>query len=168
LELARLNAAKVGATNVEFRKSEIESLPLLDNSVDVILGNCVVNLSPETSAALAEAYRVLKPGGRLAIAEVIVDGVLGAFPISEAQIQAGLDTAGCIFGAMTTDQLTGLLHTTGFTEIDVVIQHRYRPDELLDKLPAELQSQLQSLEPAVLQELMACFTSGAIRANKRK
>ncbi|MEZ4830438.1 MAG: GNAT family N-acetyltransferase [Caldilineaceae bacterium] len=168
LDLARVNAAKVGATNVEFRKSEIESLPLPDSSVDVIIANCVVNLSPETSAALAEAYRVLKPGGRLALAEVIIDGDLSAFPIAEEQIQAGLDIAGCIFGAMTVDQLTDLLGKAGFAEVDVTIQHRYRPDELLGKLPAELQGHLQRLEPRVLQELMGCFTSGAIRAKKRE
>ncbi|HSH06006.1 MAG TPA: GNAT family N-acetyltransferase [Anaerolineae bacterium] len=166
LELARANAAKVGVTNVEFRKSEIESLPLPDNSVDVIIANCVVNLSPETSTALAEAYRVLKPGGRLALAEVMVENDLSRFPISPEQIQTGLDYAGCIFGALTNDQITGLLDAAGFTKIDVTIQHRYSSDELLDRLPPEVHNQLHNLQPAIVQELMRCFMSGAIRAKK--
>jgi arsenite methyltransferase len=166
LELARINAAKVGATNVEFRKGEIESLPLPDSSVDVILANCVVNLSPETSAALAEAHRVLKPGGRLALAEVMVDGDLSEFPISDEAIQIAMNCAGCIFGALTIEQFTELLDSASFTEIDIDIQHRYTPDELLDKLPADVQSLLQGMEPTVVQELMERFTSSAIRAKK--
>jgi hypothetical protein len=77
-----------------------------------------------------------------------------------------MNHAGCIFGALNIEQFTDLLDTAGFTEIDVAIQHRYRPDELLDKLPADLQSRLQSLEPTVVPELMGCFTSSAIRAKK--
>ncbi|MBI3958925.1 MAG: arsenite methyltransferase [Chloroflexi bacterium] len=162
LELARTNAAKSGATNVEFRKGELESLPLADGTVDVIISNCVVNLSPEKDNALSEAYRVLKPGGRLAISDIVVDGDLSGFPVSEAQIRAGLSWAGCIAGALTSDQFTQLLDTAGFAEIDIAIQHRYNLGDFLGELPAEL----QSLEPAVVQELVGRFTSSAIRAKK--
>jgi arsenite methyltransferase len=126
----------------------------------------VVNLSPETSAALAEAHRVLKPGGRLALAEVMVDGDLSEFPISDEAIQIAMNCAGCIFGALTIEQFTELLDSASFTEIDIDIQHRYTPDELLDKLPADVQSLLQGMEPIVVQELMERFTSSAIRAKK--
>jgi SAM-dependent methyltransferase/GNAT superfamily N-acetyltransferase len=166
VELARRNAATVGATNVEFRQGEIESLPLPDNTVDVALANCVINLSPEQSVALAEAYRVLKPGGRLAFAEVMVDGDLSAFPLSAEDIQIAMNCAGCIFGALTVEAFTHLLAEAGFTEIEVIIQHRHTPDELLDRLPAELQSRLQALDPSVVEELIGCFTSSAIRARK--
>jgi arsenite methyltransferase len=166
LELARTNAAKVGTANVEFRQGEIESLPLADDSVDVILANCVINLSPEQSDALAEAWRVLKPGGRLALAEVMVDGDLSEFPISQADIQTAMNYAGCIFGALSMTAFTNLLEAAGFTEIDIAIQHRHTPEEFLDKLPADLQRRLQSLEPTVLQELIGCFTSSTIRAKK--
>jgi len=162
LELARTNAAQIGATNVEFRKGELESLPLDDNSVDVIISNCVVNLSPEKENALSEAYRVLKPGGRLAISDIVVDGDLNGFPVSEAQIRAGLSWAGCIAGALTIDQFADLLGSAGFGEIDIDIQHRYNLDDFLGDLPAEL----KSLEPAVVQELVGRFTSSAIRAKK--
>ncbi|MBX3052555.1 MAG: arsenite methyltransferase [Caldilineaceae bacterium] len=162
LELARANAAKIGATNVEFRKGELENLPLPDNSVDVIISNCVVNLSPEKENALSEAYRVLKPGGRLAISDIVVDGDLSGFPVSEAQIRAGLSWAGCIAGALTIDQFTGLLESAGFGEIDIEIQHRYNLDDFLGELPTEL----SSLEPTVVQELVGRFTSSAVRAQK--
>lgn len=162
LELARTNAAKIGATNVEFRKGELESLPLPDNSVDVIISNCVVNLSPEKENALAEAFRVLKPGGRLAISDILVDGDLSAFPVSEAQIRAGLSWAGCIAGALTVEQFTHLLAAAGFSDIDIEVKHRYNLDDFLGELPAEL----TSLEPAIVQKLVGCFTSSAIRAKK--
>lgn len=164
LELARTNAAKIGATNVEFRKGELENLPLADNSVDVIISNCVVNLSPEKENALAEAFRVLKAGGRLAISDIVVDGDLSGFPVSEAQIRAGLSWAGCIAGALTIDQFTHLLDAAGFSEIDIEIQHRYNLDDFLGELPTEL----SSLEPTVVQNLVGRFTSSAIRAKKGK
>lgn len=162
LELARSNAAKIGATNVEFRKGELEALPLPDNSVDVIISNCVVNLTPEKTDALAEAYRVLKPGGRLAISDIVVDGDLSGFPVSEAQIRAGLSWAGCIAGALTIDQFSGLLENAGFGEIDIEIQHRYNLDDFIGSLPAEL----SSLEIGVTEALVGRFTSSAIRAKK--
>ena len=160
LELARSNAAKIGATNVEFRKGELEALPLPDNSVDVIISNCVVNLTPEKTDALAEAYRVLKPGGRLAISDIVVDGDLSGFPVSEEQIRVGLSWAGCIAGALTIDQFTTLLAGAGFGEIDIEIQHRYNLDDFIGSLPTEL----SSLQPAVVQELVGRFTSSAVRA----
>lgn len=162
LELARTNAAKIGATNVEFRKGELESLPLPDNTVDVIISNCVVNLSPEKGDALNEAFRVLKPGGRLAISDIVIDGDLSGFPVSEEQIRAGLSWAGCIAGALTIDQFTGLLAAAGFEEIDIEIQHRYNLDDFLGELPAEL----RSLDRNVVQTLVGRFTSSAVRAKK--
>jgi ubiquinone/menaquinone biosynthesis C-methylase UbiE len=167
VELARVNAAKVGATNVEFRQSEVEALPLPDEAVDVAMANCVVNLTPDKSAVLAEAYRVLKPNGRLALAEVLVDGDTRNFPLTDAEVLAGLSAAGFILGALSIEEFTKLLDDAGFTDIEIAIQHRYSPEELLDKLPTALQSRIQSLDPAVVEEMTRSVASCTISAKKK-
>ncbi len=113
---ARANAAKVHADNVEFRLGEIERLPVADASVDAILSNCVINLSPEKPAVFREAFRVLKPGGRLAISDVVATGPIPA----ELQDQAAA-LAGCVSGAAPIDDVRTMLRAVGFTEIDVKI-----------------------------------------------
>lgn len=117
--LARGNARKVKATNVEFRLGEIEHLPVADASVDVILSNCVINLSPEKSAVFAEAFRVLKPDGRLAISDVVATGPI---PL-ELQNQAAA-LAGCVAGAAPIDDVRAMLQSAGFTDIAVTIAPR--------------------------------------------
>ena len=162
LELARGNAAKVGATNVEFRMGDLEDLPLNADSVDVIISNCVVNLTPDKGKALHEAFRVLKPGGRLAISDIVVDGDLSGLPASEEQIRAGLSWAGCIAGALTVTELTNLLHDAGFEDIAITVEHRYSAADFLGDLP----SALTDLQPPVLQDLLQRFTSSSIEARK--
>lgn len=117
--LARNNARKVNANNVEFRLGEIEHLPVADSSVDVILSNCVINLSPEKGAVFTEAFRVLKPDGRLAISDVVATGPIPA----ELQNQAAA-LAGCVAGAAPIDEVRALLKRAGFTDIDVKIAPR--------------------------------------------
>ncbi|MGE0399808.1 MAG: arsenite methyltransferase [Kofleriaceae bacterium] len=117
--LARANARKVNATNVDFRLGEIEHLPVADASVDVILSNCVINLSPEKGAVFADAFRVLKPDGRLAISDVVATGPI---PL-ELQNQAAA-LAGCVSGAAPIEELRGMLATVGFTDIEVTIVPR--------------------------------------------
>ena len=162
LELARGNAAKVGATKVEFRKGDLEDLPLNADSVDVIISNCVVNLTPDKGKALHEAFRVLKPGGRLAISDIVVDGDLSGLPVSEEQIRAGLSWAGCIAGALTVTELTNLLHDAGFEDIAITVVHRYSAADFLGDLPPAL----TDLQPPVLQDLLQRFTSSSIEARK--
>ena len=162
LDLARTNAARAGVTHVEFRKGELEALPLPDGTVDVIISNCVVNLTPDKGHALEEAYRVLKPGGRLAISDIVVDGDLKGLPVSEEQIRAGLSWAGCIAGALSRDEFQRLLQAAGFVDIEITVAHRYRLDELLGEMPGALQKMPQ----AVLEELVQRFTSSNIRARK--
>ncbi len=114
VSLARANAQKGGYANVEFRLGEIENLPVKDGSVDVIISNCVVNLSPEKSCVFAEAYRVLKPGGRLAISDVVAMNNL------PDQIKSDLSLhAGCIAGAIPIDELKKILEETGFINIEI-------------------------------------------------
>jgi arsenite methyltransferase len=117
--LARNNARKVDATNVEFRLGEIEHLPVADGSVDVILSNCVINLSPQKAAVFREAFRVLRVGGRLAISDVVA---IAPIP-PELQTQAAA-LSGCISGAAPIDDLRRMLAEAGFTSIDVKIAPR--------------------------------------------
>jgi arsenite methyltransferase len=116
---ARDNARKVNATNVEFRLGEIEHLPVADASVDAILSNCVINLSPDKAAVFREAFRVLRDGGRLAISDVVATGPI---PL-ELQNQAAA-LAGCVAGAAPLDELRAMLASAGFIGIDVKIAPR--------------------------------------------
>lgn len=160
LALARRNAEKAGVTNVEFRKGNIEAMPLPDASVDVIISNCVINLSPDKGQTLGEAFRVLRPGGRLAVSDIVVDGTLDDLPVSEAQIRAALSWAGCIAGALTVEQYQTLLAAAGFTDIRVDIQNRYSAEVMAGA------EGLDAIDPALLDTVARRFTSSAITAVK--
>src|SRR6202046_2670557 len=114
LALARENQRQAGATNVEFLKGEIENIPLPDGSVDVVISNCVINLSGDKSRVLREAFRVLRPGGRFAVSDVIVRG-----QVPEAVRQSMLLWVGCIAGALEENDYVAKLATAGFTNIDL-------------------------------------------------
>ncbi|MEP7200468.1 MAG: arsenite methyltransferase [Chloroflexota bacterium] len=115
LELARRNQVKVGLSNVEFRKGEIERMPLADNSVDVIISNCVINLSPDKDAVFREAFRVLKRGGRFAVSDIVTRGELSA------AFRADMDAwSSCASGALDVDDYLERLRHTGFVEVGVV------------------------------------------------
>jgi arsenite methyltransferase len=114
LQAARANAAQGGFANVEFRLGEIEHLPVADASVDVILSNCVINLSPEKPAVYAEAFRVLRPGGRIAISDVVA---LQPLP---AAVRADLELhTGCVAGASTIAELQAMITAAGFTDVRI-------------------------------------------------
>jgi arsenite methyltransferase len=114
LRKARANAAEGGYTNVEFRLGEIEHLPVADASVDVVISNCVINLSPEKAQVFQDAFRVLKPGGRLAVSDVVATA---PFP-DEVQQDLAL-RAGCVAGASLLDDLEGMLRDAGFVGIRI-------------------------------------------------
>jgi arsenite methyltransferase len=118
LELARRNAAEAGATNVEFRKGRIESIPLGDASVDVVISNCVVNLSTDKGAVLAEIARVLRPGGRVGISDVVADDAL-----SPAERAERGSFVGCIAGALSFAEYRAGLEAVGLTDISVAPTH---------------------------------------------
>ena len=114
LELARENARKAGAPNVEFLKGEIEQIPLPDNSVDVIISNCVINLSGDKRRVLAESFRVLKPGGRFAVSDVVVRGEL------PAEVRRSMELwASCVAGALSENEFLTLLTEAGFESADI-------------------------------------------------
>jgi SAM-dependent methyltransferase len=114
LALARENQRKAGATNVEFLKGTIEAIPLPDHSVDVVISNCVINLSNDKDAVLREAFRVLKPGGRFAVSDVVVRGQV---PV---EIRRSLELwVGCIAGALEEQEYRAKLHAAGFVDVEV-------------------------------------------------
>jgi len=122
LALARDNQQKSGLTNVEFLKGEIEHIPLPDNSVDVVISNCVINLSADKDRVLAEAFRVLKPGGRFAVSDVVVRGA----DMPEA-VRRNMELwVGCIAGALEESEYRGKLTRAGFEAVDVEPTRIYR------------------------------------------
>ena len=116
LALARRNAATLGVSNVEFRMGEIEALPVADASVDVILSNCVINLSTDKDRVLGEAYRVLRPGGRLRVSDMVL-----ARPWSGEEGQHLAEWSGCVAGALTVEEYRAKLESAGFVEVEVVV-----------------------------------------------
>jgi SAM-dependent methyltransferase len=121
IERARENAKKAATENVEFRLGEIEHLPVADATVDVILSNCVVNLSPDKPAVFRDAFRVLKPGGRLAISDIVATSPLPAEVRSNLELHVG-----CMAGAEMIDELRTMLTDAGFTEIRITPQKESR------------------------------------------
>ena len=119
LALAHQNAAEAGATNVEFVKGHIEDIPLDDSTVDVVISNCVINLSADKPQVLREAARVLKPGGRFAVSDVIADPDMDEATKSDMQ-----QWTGCVAGALTEQEFTDALSAAGFVDIEIRPTHR--------------------------------------------
>jgi arsenite methyltransferase len=122
LKLARANAARAGAVNVEFRKGEIEALPFPDGAVDVVISNCVINLSVDKPAVLAEMFRVLVPGGRIGISDVVA-----ADALTTADRAAAGSYAGCIAGALSRSEYLDGLAAAGFAQASVTFTHEAAP-----------------------------------------
>jgi len=124
VKLARRNAKKMGVSNVDFRFGEMEEMPLPDAAVDVIISNCVINLSPDKDAVFAEAYRVLRPGGRLSVSDIVVDGDLPQY------IRGRLDAwAGCVAGALDEAVYLSKIWAAGFERVEVLSRDYATVDE---------------------------------------
>jgi SAM-dependent methyltransferase len=156
LALANENKEKAGVTNVEFLKGEIESIPLPDNSVDVIISNCVINLSADKDQVLHEAFRVLKPGGRLAISDVVTRGEMP--PEIRRSV---LLWVGCVAGALEENEYRNKLTASGFKGIDVEPTRIYRVEDAREFLAAE-GVDAEAIAPHVDGKFMSAF----IRATK--
>jgi len=156
LALANENKRKAGVENVEFLKGEIENIPLPDNSVDVIISNCVINLSADKSKVLREAFRVLKPGGRFAVSDVVTRGEM----LPQIR-QSVLAWVGCIAGALEENDYRAKLAAAGFEQIDIEPTRVYRTEDALEFLSG--QQIPVNLDPA---EIDGKFFSGFIRAVK--
>lgn len=131
IERARSSAKRLDIQNVEFRQGYLEDLPVENNTVDVIISNCVINLSPDKSKVFGEAFRVLKPGGRLAVSDIVTDG-----PLPESIKQSLSAWAGCVAGAIEAGDYIGMMKAVGFTEVIVtpVFFDKEEVDAALDKL----------------------------------
>ena len=151
LDLARANARKAGVTNVEFLRGEIENIPLPDASVDVVISNCVINLSGDKQRVLREAARVLTPGGRFAVSDVIAD------PDMDDATRADMAAwTGCIGGALTREEFRTALEGAGLTNIEIIESHRVHPQAASAIIRAAKPSRESCCQP---QEMASCCES---------
>ena len=151
LALANENKRKAGAENVEFLRGEIEQIPLPDNSVDVVISNCVINLSADKDAVLQEAFRVLKPGGRFAVSDVVTRG-----EISPAIRQSVLLWVGCVAGALDEKEYRSKLTAAGFAGIEVEPTRIYRVEDAREFL-SEKGLDVDALAPEVDGKFLSAF-----------
>ena len=157
LDLAMNNKAKAGATNVEFLKGHIEAIPLPGSSVDVIISNCVINLSTDKDKVLGEAFRVLRPGGRFAVSDIVVRRELPETVKKSMELWSG-----CIAGALLESEYVEKLRAAGFTDIEVEPTRIYTKDDTVEMAAGccggEVETALKALDGAVM--------SAFIRAKK--
>jgi len=158
LALANENKRRAGVTNVEFLKGEIENIPLPDNSVDVIISNCVINLSADKDRVLREAFRVLKPGGRFAVSDVVTRGEM----LPEIR-QSVLAWVGCIAGALEENDYRNNLAIAGFEQIEIEPTRIYRAEDAREFLAGQ-GIDVDALAPQVDGKFLSAF----IRAVKPK
>jgi SAM-dependent methyltransferase len=156
LALARENQRKAGATNVEFLKGTIEAIPLPDDSVDVIISNCVINLSTDKDTVLREAFRVLKPGGRFAVSDVVVRGDV------PAEVRRSIELwAGCVAGALQEGEFDAKLRAAGFADVEIEPWRTYDIEDARAFL-AEAGLDVDALAPQVHGKFLSAF----VRARK--
>ena len=160
LALANENKRKAGVENVEFLKGEIENIPLPDNSVDVIVSNCVINLSADKDQVLREAYRVLKPGGRFAVSDVVTRGEIPA-EIRESVLL----WVGCVAGALEENEYRDKLAAAGFEKIDIEATRIYRVEDAREFLSRQ-NIDVDALASQVDGKLMSAFVR-AIKPSER-
>ena len=158
LELAERNRQEAGVKNVRFLKGIIEEIPLPDNSVDVVISNCVINLSADKSTVLREAYRVLTPGGRFAVSDIVVQGEL------PAAIREDMESwAGCMAGALDEQLYRSLLGDAGFVDIGIEVTRRYALDDIVS---SGASASVAALSSEQRQNVDGRFVSAFVRARK--
>jgi len=158
LELAERNRQEAGIENVRFLKGIIEAIPLPDQSVDVVISNCVINLSADKGQVLREAYRVLAPGGRFAVSDIVVQGDLP--PALRHDMESW---AGCVAGALEEERYRSLLRAAGFVTIEIEVTRRYTLDEIA---ASGASASIAALSSEKRQEVDGRFISAFVRARK--
>jgi arsenite methyltransferase len=154
LALARKNQEEAGVENVELLKGEIEDIPLPDNHLDVVISNCVINLSTEKQKVLAEAYRVLKPGGRFAVSDIVFLGDKGLLPVE--LVQEVEMWSGCVSGALEKEEYESMLETAGFEDVFIEVTQVHSPETITEWRGGEAAQMLREVPIA----------SGFVRARK--
>ncbi|NDJ77687.1 MAG: arsenite methyltransferase [Chloroflexi bacterium] len=145
--LAKANASKVemGVKNVEFRKGHIENLPVVNDSIDVVMSNCVINLSPDKAAVFSEVFRVLKPGGRASISDIVTEGEF------TPELRADLNRwSECVTGAIDAEAYTGLMRAAGFVDVQIVDKVEAKEDivPLQEGMPRIYSARITARKPA--------------------
>ena len=158
LSLAERNRKEAGIENVQFLKGIIEAIPLPDNSVNVIISNCVINLSADKGQVLREAYRVLTPGGRFAVSDIVVQGELPSVLRRDME-----SWAGCVAGALEEDTNRSLLYAAGFVDIDIEVTRRYALDEIA---ASGASASIATLSLEERHQVDGRFVSAFVRARK--
>lgn len=158
LGLAERNRQEAGVENVQFLKGIIEAIPLPENSVDMVISNCVINLSADKGQVLREAYRVLVPGGRFAVSDIVVKGDL---PLA---LRRDMESwAGCVAGALEEDTYRSLLHDAGFVDIEIEVTRHYSLDEIAS---SGASASIATLSPEERHRVDGRFISAFVRARK--
>lgn len=163
LELGRDNARVSSVANVTFLKGDITTVPLPDASVDVVISNCVVNLAVDKRQVFGEALRVLRPGGRVSIADVVIRGPRDRLTYADELAADTSAWCSCIGGAMTDDEVTDIARSAGFTDVRIVTLTTYTVDSLFPCGPPDW---IADADPVALREMMARFTSSMIHATR--
>jgi arsenite methyltransferase len=158
LEKARASAKRMGVTNVGFRQGFLEDLPVEENSIDVTISNCVINLSPDKAKVFSEVFRVLKPGGKLAVSDIVTDG-----PLPDAIKQSLSMWAGCVAGAVDAQDYIAMMKSAGFTDISVT--PTFFDKETVDEAIKEVGDQVD-LTSVSQDELYKTVYSARITARK--
>ena len=161
LEAARRNARKGNYTNVEFRLGEIENLPVSDGSVDAVISNCVINLSPDKERVFREAFRVLRPGGRLMVSDIVLTQALPEVVRNSLEAYVG-----CVAGAALKDDYLNLIRAAGFTDIQVVHEASFPAEDVLQDPTVDAARQELGLDEPAVKEMAAQVVSLTVHAAK--
>ena len=161
VEKARANAEKGGYSNVEFRLGEIENLPLADNTADVIISNCVINLAPDKGRVFQEAFRVLKPGGRMMVSDIVLTGELPDF-IRDSKAAY----AGCVSGAIMADEYLTLIEKAGFEKVETLESTPFKLDFFIEDPAIRAFIEEMKVSPEWLREYEGAVLSMNVRAVK--
>jgi arsenite methyltransferase len=161
IDIAQANARKGGYSNVDFRLGELEHLPVADNTIDVIISNCVINLAPDKAAVFAEAFRVLKPGGRFAVSDMVL---LKELPQVIRDSAAGY--VGCISGAIMKDAYLATIQDAGFTDVNVVQQSVFPLDCMASDPSAQAIANGLNLSPEEIRDLAQTVVSVKVAGTK--